>query len=193
MTTITTSSRHAATTHFACTMMPKDKPPKPRMKVPSKPDYFSISLIRRMMKNHSCNIIKNWAKAQKTSSHWLQFTTWEDIMKRPLKFIKNFCSKVENMKLSMFTLLCVITKWSTMMWVSKFCPVTKHLTLKAFSLPILRPATIIKFTQAKMQRKFWDQFNKSSKVVICLRKATFWDTTWLFSEVDKTLCKFCLP
>lgn len=193
MTMTTISSRHAATTPFACTMMPKDKLLKPRMKVPFKPDYFSIWLIRRTTKNHSCNTIKNWAKVQKTNSHWLQFTTWEDITKKPLKFIKSFCSKAESMKPSTFILLCVTTKWSTMMWVSKFCQVTKHLTLKAFSLPILRPATIIKFIQAKMQRKFWDQFNKSSKEVICSRKATFWDTTWLFSEVDRTLCKFYLP
>jgi len=67
--TIITFSKLVATTPYVCTMTPKEKHQRLKIKVHFKRDFFSTLLIRRMTKSHSCNTIKNWVKVQKTN--WL--------------------------------------------------------------------------------------------------------------------------
>ncbi len=187
MTTIFSSP--AATTLFVFMMTPKGKLLKPKTKVHSRQDYFSILPIRKMTKSHSCNTIKNWAKVLKINSLWQQFIIWEAITNKQLKFTRNCYLKAESTKPSMFTSHCVTTRWNIMMWVLKFCRGMKHSIPRVFSLPISRPVTTTKFILVRMLKKYWDQFNKSLKVEIFSRKVIFWDTIWLFSEADKMPCK----
>ncbi len=187
--TTTTFLRPAAIMLFVSMMTQRDKPQSPRMKVHSKPDCSSILHIRKMTKSPSCSSIRNSVKVLRISWLWQQFITWEGIMRRQPRFTKSYCLKVENTKLWMSTSPYVTTRWNTMMWVYKFCPVMKLSTLKASSLQIWRLATIIKFTQARMLRKSSDLSNRNSREEIFSRKAIFWDTTLWFSEEAKTLCK----
>ena len=132
-------------------------------------------------------------KVLRINLHWLPFTTWEVTTKRPPKYIKNCCWKAESTKLSTYTLLYATTKWNITMSVYRSCQGMKPLIQKVYSQQISRPVTITKCTQGRMQSKSSDRSSKSSRVGIFSRKVTFWDTTSLFSEVGRMLCKFFLP
>ena len=74
-------------------------------------------------------------------------------MKKPHKFIKNFYSKVENMKQLTSILHYATIKCSTLMFLYKFYQDMKPLILKASSLLTLKLATTIKFIQVKTPKK----------------------------------------
>lgn len=173
--------------HCACMTMQGEKHWRETRRH-SRPDCYSIWLIKRMTRRTSCTTTKNLIKAHRTSSLSQPSTTWEATTKKPHKSIKNSSFNLVNIRLSMCILHCATIRWSTSMFPLKFCLGMKPSILKAFSLQISKHATTIRCTQGRMQRKPCALSNRNSKPEISSKTMTSSNITSLSSEMERMPC-----